>query len=114
MAFRYDKLRGRIREVCETDYKSKFSPGIQAFAMKICDSTGKEEVHNLFKSIFTDRQIDILEKRFAGAYLLSKKYTYKEIQEKTGYSSGLLSETSKHWTYGAGGLDAAVRMVDSQ
>lgn len=102
-------------EIIETKYKSRrYFPGIQAFAMKICDLTEKEEIHNLFKSIFTDRQIDILEKRFAGAYFLSKKYTYKEIQDKTGYSSGLLSETNKHLMFGADGLRIAFEMVDNQ
>lgn len=101
-------------EIIEANYKTKFSPGIQAFAMKICDLTEKEEIQNLFRSIFTDRQIDILEKRFAGAYFLSKYYTYREIQERTGYSSGLLSEINKHLVYGADGLRIAVEMVDGQ
>lgn len=105
-------------ESFETDNRSRFSPevqaGIQAFAMKICELTEKEEIHNFFRTIFTDRQIDILEKRFAGAYFLYKGYTHKEVQERTGYSSGLLSETNKYLWYGAGGLRAAVKLVDSQ
>lgn len=102
-------------EIIETKYKSRrYFPGIQAFAMKICDLTEKEEIYNLFKSIFTDRQIDILEKRFAGAYFLRKGYTYKEIQERTGYSSGLLSKTNRQLQIGANGLWVAVEMVDNQ
>ena len=71
----------------------------------------KDEVFNLLEDLFTIREIRETSQRLAVARLLSEGNSYAVIEKATGASATTIARVSKCLSYGAGGYEAAFRVL---
>lgn len=72
----------------------------------------KDTIYALLEDIFTIREIKETSQRLAVARLLDAGKSYAAIEEATGASATTIARVSKCLSYGAGGYQAALNILD--
>lgn len=62
-----------------------------------------EECYKFFDDLCTINELEAFGQRITVAEMLHNKFTYQEIENKTGISAATISKISKSYTYGPGG-----------
>ena len=62
-----------------------------------------EECYKFFDDLCTINELEAFGQRIAVAQMLHNKFTYQEIENKTGISAATISKISKSYAYGPGG-----------
>lgn len=72
-----------------------------------------DTIFALLEDLFTIREIKETSQRLAVARLLADKKSYAAIEEATGASATTIARVSKCLSYGAGGYEAALQVLDA-
>lgn len=62
-----------------------------------------EECYKFFDDLCTINELEAFGQRITVAEMLHNKFTYQEIENKTGISAATISKISKSYSYGPGG-----------
>ena len=62
-----------------------------------------EECYKFFDDLCTINELEAFGQRIVVAEMLHNKFTYQEIENKTGISAATISKISKSYAYGPGG-----------
>ncbi len=62
-----------------------------------------EECYKFFDDLCTINELEAFGQRLIVAQMLHEKFTYQEIENKTGISAATISKISKSYAYGPGG-----------
>jgi len=62
-----------------------------------------EECYKFFDDLCTINELEAFGQRITVAEMLHNKFTYQEIENKTGISAATISKISKSYAYGPGG-----------
>ena len=62
-----------------------------------------EECYNFFDDLCTINELEAFGQRLVVAKMLHEKFTYQEIENRTGISAATISKISKSYAYGPGG-----------
>lgn len=62
-----------------------------------------EECYKFFDDLCTINELEAFGQRLVVATMLHEKFTYQEIENKTGISAATISKISKSYAYGPGG-----------
>lgn len=75
--------------------------------------TDEDQIFHLLEDLFTIREIRETSQRLAVARLLDEGNSYATIEAATGASATTIARVSKCLGYGAGGYEAALRVLDA-
>lgn len=74
----------------------------------------EDEVFCLLEDLFTIREIRETSQRLAVARMLKEGKSYATIENVTGASATTIARVSKCLSYGAGGYEAAFRVLEGE
>lgn len=67
-----------------------------------------EECYRFFDDLCTINELEAFGQRLKVAKLLHEKFTYQEIERRTGISAATTSKISKSYVYGPGGYKMVI------
>jgi len=67
-----------------------------------------EECYRFFDDLCTINELEAFGQRLKVAKLLHEKFTYQEIEKRTGISAATTSKISKSYVYGPGGYKMVI------
>ena len=70
-----------------------------------------EECYKFFDDLCTINELEAFGQRITVAEMLHNKFTYQEIENKTGVSAATISKISKSYTYGPGGYKLFIEKI---
>ena len=68
----------------------------------------REECYRFFDDLCTINELEAFSQRLKVAQLLHDKFTYQEIEKRTGISAATTSKISKSYVYGPGGYKMVI------
>ena len=71
-----------------------------------------EECYKFFDDLCTINELEAFGQRITVAEMLHNKFTYQEIENKTGISAATISKISKSYAYGPGGYKLFIEKMD--
>ncbi|MGI6212229.1 MAG: YerC/YecD family TrpR-related protein [Anaerovoracaceae bacterium] len=94
-------------------YHSRFeSEEIDELFDAILTLEDREDCYRFFEDICTVKEIHAISQRLQVAKLLSKKWTYNEIEKATKASTATISRINKCLVYGADGYRRVLERLD--
>ena len=71
-----------------------------------------EDCYKFFDDLCTINELEAFGQRITVAEMLHNKFTYQEIENKTGISAATISKISKSYSYGPGGYKLFIENMD--
>lgn len=71
-----------------------------------------EECYKFFDDLCTINELEAFGQRITVAEMLHNKFTYQEIEHKTGISAATISKISKSYAYGPGGYKLFIEKME--
>ncbi len=76
--------------------------------------TTAEDCYRFLEDLCTIKEIMDMSQRLEVASLLNRGTNYQEINQKTGVSTATISRVNKCLSYGSGGYQAALKLLEGQ
>ncbi|MCQ2529911.1 MAG: YerC/YecD family TrpR-related protein [Lachnospiraceae bacterium] len=87
------------------------TPEVKELFQAILSLQNEEECFNFFEDVCTTNEILSFAQRFQVAKLLTQKFTYQEIAEKSGASTATISRVKRSIDDGNGGYEMAFKRL---
>ena len=71
-----------------------------------------EECYRFFDDLCTINELEAFGQRLIVAKMLHNKFTYQEIENRTGISAATISKISKSYAYGPGGYKMFIERLE--
>lgn len=88
------------------------TPELEDLIQVIARIDDPDALYALFEDIFTIREMRESSQRLQVARMLNDGKSYSEIEKATGVSATTIARVSKCLSYGAGGYEVALKVLD--
>ncbi len=90
------------------------TPEVDALLRVLASLENEDEIFALLEDLFTIREIKETSQRLLVAKYLSEGKSYSAIEEATGMSATTIARVSKCLSYGAGGYQIALEILQEE